>query len=77
MGKLKEVYIVVVTFKSGCSNISQECYDSKEKAIAFCESKLTEQELENVEKAKKRDLACWYEYWNKDYSYDIKVLSVK
>ena len=73
----REIYVVVVTFKNGDKNISSECYDTKEKAIEFCESRLTEQELENVNKAKNRGLACWYEFWNKNYNYDIKVLTCK
>ena len=76
--KVKEIYVVEVFYKSnGSTAISQECYDTQEKAIEFCKSRLNKEELELTEKAQKRGLARWFEFFGKDYSYEIKVLSLK
>lgn len=76
--KVKEIYVVEVFYKSnGSTAISQECYDDKEKAIEFCKSRLNKEELELTEKAQKRGFASWFEFFGKDYSYEIKVLSLK
>lgn len=76
--KVKEIYIVEVIYRSnGNTTVSQECYDTQEKAIEFCKSRLNKEELELTEKAQKRGLANWYEFFGKNYDYKIKVLSLK
>lgn len=77
---MKEVYIVISRFKGNNDftsvGVSQECYTDMEKAIDFCKSRLNTKELEQREKAVKRNLVNWYEYDTKDYHYEIKVLSI-
>ena len=59
--KVKEIYIVEVIYRSnGSTTVSQECYDTQEKAIEFCKSRLNEEELEMHEKAYRRGLVSWY-----------------
>ncbi|MBQ5618442.1 MAG: hypothetical protein IIU93_04770 [Alistipes sp.] len=74
----KDIYVVIVTSRiiNGNYNISQECYDTQEKAIKFIESKLTKEELDLHNKQLKRNLISWYEYTSKNNYYEIKVLSL-
>lgn len=76
-----EIYIVICNNKNVVDftevNVSQECYKTKEQAIAFCKSRMNEEEIEKYEKALARGLISWYEFDTKDYIYTIKVLSLK
>lgn len=74
----KEIYIVIVYSKNNnWTNVSQECYDTKEKAIEFVESRLTNEDIERHNKQLKRGLISWYEYSNKNDIYEIKILSLR
>ena len=74
----KEIYVVIVYSKNNTwTNVSQECYDTKEKAIEFVESRLTSEDIERHNKQLKRGLIYWYEYSSKNYIYEIKILSLR
>lgn len=76
-----EIYIVIsnnTKIKDFTSiGVSQECYKTKEQAIEFCESRLTEQEILKNRNAKRRNLQSWYEFFGKDTIYEIKILNLK
>lgn len=76
-----EIYIVICKNKNIADftgvNVSQECYKTKEQAIAFCISRMNEEEIEKYEKALARGLISWYEFDTKNYIYTIKVLNLK
>lgn len=78
---MKDVYVVVVRYKDikdwTALAVNQECFTSKEKAIEFCEGRMTKAELETRKKQLDRNLINWYEFDTKICEYTIKVLSVK
>ena len=75
-----EIYIVMcmnTKIKDFTSlNVSSTCYKEMEDAIEFCESRLTEEEKLKNRNAKKRNLQNWYEFFSKDYIYEIKILNL-
>ena len=75
-----KVYVVTSRFKKlndfTSIGVSQECYTDIDKAIEFCESRLTESERDTRNKQLKRKLIEWYEFDSKDYEYRIKELKV-
>ena len=76
-----EIYIVICNNKNVVDftgvSVSQECYKTKEQAIAFCKSRMNKEEIEKYEKALARGLTSWYEFDTKNYIYTVKVLSLK
>lgn len=74
----KDIYIILVQSRNNyfSHNVSQICYDTKEKAIEFVKSRLTSEELELHNKQVKRGLIEWYEFTSQNYWYEIKVLSL-
>lgn len=76
-----EVYVVISRFNKRDDwtsiGISSEVYTTKKDAIEFCKSRLTEEELEHDRKMKARNMRCWYEFYSKNYTYEIKVLTLK
>lgn len=76
-----EIYIVMcrnVNIKDFTSfNVSSTSYKTKEQAVKFCESRLTEEEKLKNKNAKKRNLQNWYEFFSKDYIYEIKILNLE
>ena len=76
-----EIYIVICNNKNVVDftgvSVSQECYKTKKQAIAFCMSRMNEEEIEKHEKALARGLISWYEFDTKNYIYTIKVLNLK
>lgn len=75
-----EIYIIICrnkTFNDFTSvAVSQECYDTKEKAVEFCMSRLNEEERKQHIKYLERDLINWYEFESSRTVYEIKVLKV-
>lgn len=74
-----EIYVVYVESLKNWAGIeiSQECYKEKEQAIDFIKTRLTKEELEKNLKAQKRGLQSWYEFFGKNYIYNVKVLSLR
>lgn len=75
--KKEKIYIVKVFFKSlkewGVDNIS---FKDMDKAIEYCNSKLTEEEQLKRENQLKRNLISWYEFYSKNYIYEIKEIDL-
>lgn len=75
-----KVYAVISRFKKmedfTTVGVSSECYDTLDKAIEYCRSKLNEEELERHEKQVKRNLINEWEYDTENYEYTIKELKV-
>ena len=47
-----------------------------DKAIEYCQSKLTEEENRKTEDLKKRNIISWYEFIGRGYLYEIKEIDL-
>ena len=76
---MKSIYIVKCDYNGQCpySKINQTCYTTKDKAIDFIKSRLSQNEIIQNELAHKRNLQAWYEFLTKRYNYTIEVLEVE
>ncbi len=82
MGDLKgtEIYVIESIYTKSNDftsvGISTECYTDLEKAIEFCKSRMTKEEIEKYENAVKRNLQNRFEFYTKNYIYYIKFLRI-
>jgi hypothetical protein len=75
----EKIYVVKNIFKRLATegwHIDNISFRDMDKAIAYCESKMTEEEKAMREKALRRKLINWYEFFTKDYIYEIKVIDL-
>ncbi len=77
--KKEKIYIIKNLYRrinNAQWNIDNISFRDMDKAIEYCNSKLTEEEKEKMENIKKRKLANWYEFFSKDYIYEIKEIDL-
>lgn len=73
----KQIFVIYNTFKkTETITIDNVAFKEKEKAIEYIESKLNAEELEHNRKMQNRNLRNWYEFFSKDYIYEIKVIDL-
>lgn len=77
---MKKVYIVTSRFTKRedwtAITIDSRAFYSRYEATLYCQSKLNEEELAHQLKMQKRNLRNWYEFYSKDYVYEIEECEV-